>query len=656
MATGLGTFDGSAVALKSGGAVGGLASATVSQSINTTDRTVTITVTGYAGYKRMSGGNWSVSQGTAFWGTAHADAYLKVTIDGQTASITNKIGVASSKSQTVTTGTVCTIPNGKAQARSGYSAQKSYSRTFSYGTSGSAITKSWSVTIHEYGNDSYNSGWHDFSVSGSVTTDAIGVEPIAPSGAGVSLTGRTYNSVNIKSTVSSWGQGYSGTPNLEQIVVAGSATSSNWQNTGRQVKQNATSSMSSEQSVTNSNSIAYSGGMSIKGATPFKIAAWASTSVGSTSYFDDTTYYTPPAPLSSLTYTQTQNSTNVTIGVSITGNSSTNNSNNNVTTQYRYSTNGGSSYSDWTSIPGAATAWTNKTASFTCNYGASVVIQARQMYQYQYSEVKQVSFTATNGTAPSAGSLAVTGSTWNSVTLTASNVNYGKPDGVSGRKLAIGVHAYNDTTTKRENQVENVTSATTTVNNNSIYPSGTALNLKGMADVYPYLWVWNTKQSAYVVNQTSAYYLPPAPGVVSYTDDFHGDYTIRYTGNPSNNVSGYTVSELKRTVRYKIDDGNWVYVDNDATKTLEAITSEQIHVPYQSTAVIEAWMTYRGKNSEVSSFSITNTVKDLKLYGSVNGVSENIEHLYGSVNGLSKKVVKLYGSVGGVATEVYRDE
>jgi hypothetical protein len=116
------------------------------------------------------------------------------------------------------------------------------------------------------------------------------------------------------------------------------------------------------------------------------------------------------------------------------------------------------------------------------------------------------------------------------------------------------------------------------------------------------------------------------------------------------------VSELKRTVRYKIDDGNWVYVDNDATKTLEAITSEQIHVPYQSTAVIEAWMTYRGKNSEVSSFSITNTVKDLKLYGSVNGVSENIEHLYGSVNGLSKKVVKLYGSVGGVATEVYRDE
>lgn len=651
MATGLGTFDGSAVALKSGGAVGGLASATVSQSINTTNRTVTITVTGYAGYKRMSGGNWSVSQGTAFWGTAHADSYLRVTIDGQTASITNKIGVASSKSQTVTTGTVCTIPNGKAQARSGYSAQKSYSRTFSYDTAGSAITKSWSVTIHEYGNDSYNSGWHDFSVSGSVTTDSIGAAATAPSGLGVDTISTTWNSVKGRAYLSSYGNG-TGTKELTMLVLTQSYVA------GLPHRYHVTTSgaTSFNATVSSSSPCANAGCITIKGASDYYIGIYANNGSLQSRYAYPNKVYTPPAPLSSLTYTQTQNSTNVTIGVSITGNSSTNNSSNNVTTQYRYSTNGGSSYSDWTSIPGTATAWTNKTASFTCNYGASVVIQARQMYQSQYSEVKQVSFTATNGTVPSAGSLAATGSTWNSITLVASNVNYGKPDGVSGRKLAIGVHAYNDNTTKRENQVENVTSATTTVNNNSIYPSGTALNLKGMADVYPYLWVWNTKQSAYVVNQTSAYYLPPAPGVVSYTDDSHGDYTIRYTGNPSNNVSNYDVSELKRTVRYKIDDGDWVYVDNNTTKTLEAITSEQIHVPYQSTAAVEAWLTYRGKNSEVSSFSITNTVKDLKLYGSVNGVSENVEHLYGSVNGLSKKVVKLYGSVGGVATEVYRDE
>lgn len=662
MATGIGTFDGGAVALKSGGAVGGLASATVSQSINTTNRTVTITVTGYAGYKRMSGGNWSVSDGTAFWGTAHADSYLRVTIDGQTQSITNKIGVASSKSQKVTTGTVCTIPNGKAKARSGYSAQKSFSRTFSYGASGSAITKSWKVEIHEYGNDSYNSGWHDFSVSGSVTTDAIGVQPIAPSGAGVSLKGCTYNSVNIESTVGSWGQGYSGTPNLEQIVVAGSATSSNWQNTGRQVKQNATSSTSSEQSVTNSNSIAYSGGMSIKGATPFKIAAWASTSVGSTSYFDDTTYYTPPAPLQSFNYSQSQGSTNVQVSTHAIGGDSSVNSWNNVDTYICYSTDGGATYSNW-AYDGTGLPWSTYNGMFDCPYGANVVIVAKQVYQNKESEWFWNSFTATNGTPPSYGTVDVVSSAWDyntntpTITLQAANVNYGKPDGISGRKLAIGVLVGpNDWSSKRENQVEDVTGATTTVTNSSIYPGASALQLKGMLPVYPYLWVWNTISSNVVAQHSSPYYLPPAPGVVSYTDDFHGDYTIRYTGNPALNVSDYTVSELKRTVRYKIDDGNWVYVDNDTTKTLEAMTSEQIHVPYQSTATVEAWMTYRGQNSGVSSFSITNTIKDLKLYGSVNGVAENIEHLYGSVNGQSKKVVKLYGSVGGVATEVYRDE
>lgn len=66
-------------------------------------------------------------------------------------------------------------------------------------------------------------------------------------------------------------------------------------------------------------------------------------------------------------------------------------------------------------------------------------------------------------------------------------------------------------------------------------------------------------------------------------------------------------------------------------------------------------MTYKGKSSEVSTFSITNTTKNFKLYGSVNGASKEINHLYGSVNGQSKKIVKLYGSVGGVVKEIYRD-
>lgn len=488
-------------------------------------------------------------------------------------------------------------------------------------------------------------------LTGSFTVTAA----TAPSGASVTFNSATWNSINITSKVNSWGTGYSGTPNLEQIVVAGSATSSTWQNTGRQVKGNSTTSTTSTQSVTTANSTAYSGGATIKGAMDFKVAAWASTSVGNTNAFDNTLRYTPPAPLASLTYTQAQNSTDVGVTATITGGSSTNNYGNTVTTQYRYSTNGGSSYSSWTSA-GTGTPWTAKTASFTCAYGASVIIQARQEYHGQYSETKSVSFTATNGTAPTAGDVTITGSTWNSVTLQASGVNYGKPDGISGRKLAIGVRiGPNDSSYKRENQVENVTSATTTVTNSSIYPSAQPLQLKGMLPVYSYLWVWNTKTSATTSASTTPYYLPPAPGTANYVADGDGDYTISYTGVAENNVTNYAASDLTRTVRWTLDGSVWIYVEDNTQIPLTTVTTDQIHVPFGRTATVEAWLTYFGKNSEVSTFTITNQIRPAHFYGSVAGLSKEVQHLYGSVNGQSKKIKKLYGSAGGVAKEVFED-
>ena len=657
MASGFGTFHGTAVSLGGSGTTGALVSATVSQSVNTTARTVTVTVTAYAGYQRMSGGDWNVSNGTSFWWTDHTDSYLRATIDGTSGSITKSIGVASAKAQTVHNGSRYTIPGGGAKAMSGYSAQKTVSKTFNYDAAGSAITKSWSITLHEYGNSGTNVGWHDATLSGSFTTDSIGAGSTLPTGLTATYNSSTWNSVSITSSVTSWGTGYTGTPNLEQIVVDSSATSSDWQNKGRQVKKNATTSLSSTQSVTTAGSTAYSGGLTIKGAMSFKIAAWASTSVGhyGDGYFNNTTYYTPPAPLQSITYTQTQGSTNVGISTTITGGNSTNNTSNTVTTYYRYSVDGGSTYSNWTSA-GTGTAWTAKTASFNCAYGANVVIQAKQQYQGKDSEVKSVSFTATNGTTPSGGSVNITSATWDSVTLNVSGVSYGKPDGISGRKLAIGVRVGpNDASYKRENQVENVTSATTTVTNSSIYPSALPLQLKGMLPVYSYVWAWNTKTSATVASSSTPYYLPPAPGIGSYTDDTHGDYTIKFTGNVSNNVTDYIPADLTRTVRYKIDNGAWVYVDSAAVKMLDALTSAQINVPYLSTATVECWMTYKGKDSEVTRFTIMNAVKNSHLYGSVNGVTEEIEHLYGSVNASTVKINKLYASVGGVATEVFRD-
>ena len=640
MASGFGTFNGSVVTIS--GTTGGLVTGTVSQSVNTTNRTVTVTVTAYAGYSRISGGNWTVSAGQALWRTNHSDAYLQANVDGTTQRVTKMIGVESAKSMTIVNGGIYTVPNGQVRAASGgYQIQVTASKTFNYDSTGSAITKNWSCKLYQYHSDT---GFHTMTVSGTFTTDSIAADP---SGLTITNVSTTYNSVTGTITVGDWG---GGTDTYHELLVLETAY------TQSGLPQRYTSSTSNPATLTvDNNSTAGSGGsVTIKGAGTYYIGQYAANGISS-SRQDGGTVSTPPAPLQTLSYTQTQGASNVTVGLTITGDTSTNNNSNTVTTYYRYSVNGGSSYSAWTSA-GTGTAWTSKTASFTCNYGASVVVQAKQTYDGKDSTVKQVSFTATTGTAPSGGSITVTGSTWNSVSLSASGVSYGNPSSISGRSITLGVRAGTGATTNnRISTVTNATGATATLNNSSATSTSTALTFKGMTPVYPFLSANNTVQSATVVLDNTAYYLPPAPGSGSYVNDGNGEYTISYTGVAANNITGYTAADLTRTVRYKIDNGAWTYVDNAAVKTLTAVTSQQITVPYQSTATVEAWLTYKGKNSTTTTFTITNSVSPVHLYGSVNGQSKEIHHLYGSVNGRSTKITKLYASVGGVAKLIFQD-
>lgn len=237
--------------------------------------------------------------------------------------------------------------------------------------------------------------WWDGTVSYTMTGN-IPSGGTAPSGGSVTYNSCTWNSVNITSSVSSWGTGYSGTPNLEQIIVQSSATSSTWEQTGRIVKQNATTSLSSTQSVSNTNAtLSFNGGITVKGCTSYKVAMYASTNIGATRTLDNTTRYTPPAPLQSLSKSAESyagnNKSNVTI--SITGGNSTNNNSVTVTTQYRYSTNSGSTWTAWASA-GTGTPWTAKTASFQVPCNTSIQVQARQVYQSLSSDVKSLTFTS----------------------------------------------------------------------------------------------------------------------------------------------------------------------------------------------------------------------------------------------------------------------
>lgn len=520
-----------------------------------------------------------------------------------------------------------------------------------------ATSYSFPVRFRAWYNSDSSTYW-DVTKYWTITFDQGGS---APTGGYLTYNSSTWNSVTFTTGVSSTG----GLTILNHAAVLtgssnGAAASATDLSTGRwewlyDGTMDTSHKFVATQATSGQN---FDNPIAMKGLLNYKLGYWIENTAGSIWGVENTLRYLPPAPLQSIAYTQTQNSTNVTVNLTITGGSSANNYSDTVTTYWRYSTNGGSTYSAWASA-GTGTPWTAKTATFNCNYQAAVVVQAKQTYHGMDSEIKQISFTATSGTAPSGGSVVVDSATWNTITLTASGVNYGKPDSISGRKLAIGVG--NGPTTrayKRENQPANVTGATTTVTNSSIYPGAQPLDLKGMLPVYPYVWAWNTITSAMVVDNQPVYYLPPAPGQFTYTDPGTigtKTYPVSFTGVAANNYSGYDASQLTRTVRYKVGNGPWVDVEAAAIKTLDAVTIFNVTIPAGMVATIEGYMTYRGKNSETSTVYISNTNAPVAFYGSVNSGTKKIVKFYGSVNGVTKKVDKIYGSLGGVTREFYED-
>ena len=416
-----------------------------------------------------------------------------------------------------------------------------------------------------------------------------------------------------------------------------------------------TNGVSSYTTTITNGSVQLDGGTTIKGAGTYYADTYASNSAGYYSNSSRVTVETPPAELANITYTEVKNPTNVSITPKITGGSSSVNASGAVSTKYRYAINNGS-WSGWTTISGTATAWTQRTGSaFTCPYGASVKIEAYQTFNNKDSVHKTVTFTATNGDAPSNLASSITDSTWETVTMSGS-CSYGNPSGVSNRSLTVGVNINGSSlANRREKNTQGVTSVSSVLIDNTVNTAnlGGDFTLKGMLPVYPYAWASNTVQSASSIG--SVYYLPPAPGSASYTNDGNDEYTISFVGVPAKNYADYTAADLTRTVRYKIDNGAWVYVDNDAQKALDVVTSETIEVLPTHNATVEAWLTYKGKESTHSSFMITNSNDPVFLYGSVNGESKKIRHFYGSVNGETVKITKLYGSVGGVARKVFED-
>lgn len=263
-----------------------------------------------------------------------------------------------------------------------------------------------------------------------------------------------------------------------------------------------------------------------------------------------------------------------------------------------------------------------------------------------------------SGTAPSGLYANNISTTWNSVSGTVGLTSYGSGGTNYGLELIVLTQPYTEGKPHRYSGIYNGSmSYTTTVDNNSTASQAGSITIKGCGLYYCGVWATNgTMTSRY---QAGSVYTKPAPSQFSYTDPGGSGsktYPVTFVGDTVNNNTTYDTASLTRTIRYKIDNGSWVYVDNETVALLDYATSFSVTVPAGSVATIEGWMTYHGGQSEVRAITLANTNTPVHLYGSVNDASEEVVHLYGSVNGRAKKIKKLYASVGGVAKKVFVDE
>lgn len=273
-----------------------------------------------------------------------------------------------------------------------------------------------------------------------------------------------------------------------------------------------------------------------------------------------------------------------------------------------------------------------------------------------------------SGTPPTGGYITFNSSTWNTINATSGVTSWGSTPGrihamvVTGNTNGDANNLSSWHGARREffyDGTSNLshTFAMTTASTSQTY-DGNPLELKGMLHYKLGCYNINSGDMSTDAFVNTLRYLPPAPGQLAYSDPGGGGsktYPVSFTGVVANNHTTYDSASLTRTIRYKIDNGNWVYVDNATVAAIDFVTNFNVAIPAASTATVEAWMTYHGEQSEVVTVAISNTNQGCALYGSVSGQTKKLGPVYASVNGQTKKLVKIYASVNGVTKKVYED-
>lgn len=201
-----------------------------------------------------------------------------------------------------------------------------------------------------------------------------------PTGLDAALVSRAWNQVVAKATCSGFGAPNNRASRSISVGVAASSGTA-WSNCYT-TQSTTAATATGNKTFTHAN---------LKGCAAFKLGAYATNTKKSASVLESTVYYLPPAPMASVTLNSTtRNEKNVTFKVRATGKAAdgTNNvSGAKVNLQYRYSTDGGTTYSAWTN---AATNYTPNTAqdfNVTAKYNTAVKVQVRQATYQDTSQV-----------------------------------------------------------------------------------------------------------------------------------------------------------------------------------------------------------------------------------------------------------------------------
>lgn len=367
----------------------------------------------------------------------------------------------------------------------------------------------------------------------------------SPTISSIGVYSSTYNSIYGWCDMSSWGSGGS-TSQRDAQILAGET--SNTQTSGvfgdwNRIMQSCGSSTYNNGTLTNSSTQQGTGTFTLEGMVAYRLAGYATNGAADTRSYPgyQSIRYLPPAPLSTLTHSDTVSSGGVSSVISVKGSYS--NDYAYPSTQIRYSTDGGTTFTSWTTINSSNYAWTTVSTTLSLPVASNIVVQARQAYQGQYSSTKEISWTTEGGDPPSLESWSWGTLTYNSATVNIDGIDFGSPSTASGRYIDAGVMDSTQsnwlTATKRSGRLSNASSGSITVNNSS---TGT-LQLKGLL---PVKFGYNISNTAFSVDGvgSSVKVLPPAPVTATYETRSDKNYAlaeVSITSSSTNNVSGKNI-------------------------------------------------------------------------------------------------------------------